>query len=180
MLAIDSGFLRSDKRRGAAEAATGRENDAMASERFVYQASPQRVLFGSGTLAELPAEAERRGLRRILVLSTPGHRQLAKEAATLLGTATRRPSARPACTLRSRPPPRRWHSSGQGRSTVLSLSAGARRPASARRSRSAPTCRRSCSRRPMPGRRYQHSRRDGSRQQEDDPRPEGRAGDDHL
>jgi alcohol dehydrogenase class IV len=57
----------------------------MASERFVYQASPQRVLFGSGTLAELPAEAERLGCRRLLVLSTPGHRHLADEAATLLG-----------------------------------------------------------------------------------------------
>jgi alcohol dehydrogenase class IV len=59
----------------------------MASDRFVYQALPQRVLFGSGTLAELPAEAERLGLRRILVLSTPGHRHLAKDAAMLLGAA---------------------------------------------------------------------------------------------
>jgi alcohol dehydrogenase class IV len=60
--------------------------DEMTAERFVYQALPQRVLFGSGTLAELPAEAERLGLSRLLVLSTPGHRALAGEAATLLGS----------------------------------------------------------------------------------------------
>ena len=59
----------------------------MATDRFVYQPFPQRVLFGSGMLAELPAEAERLGLRRVLVLSTPGHRHLAKDAATLLGKA---------------------------------------------------------------------------------------------
>jgi alcohol dehydrogenase class IV len=57
----------------------------MEHDRFIYQAAPQRVLFGSGTLADLPAEAERLGLRRILVLSTPGHRQFAADAARLLG-----------------------------------------------------------------------------------------------
>ena len=70
---------------GKVEAATGGKPSPMASERFVYQASPQRVLFGSGTLAELPAEAERLGCRRLLVLSTPGHRHLAEAAAALLG-----------------------------------------------------------------------------------------------
>src|SRR5262249_38418726 len=61
------------------------DGKAMTGERFIYQASPQRVLFGSGTLADLPAEAERLALRRILVLSTAGHRALAEEAAMLLG-----------------------------------------------------------------------------------------------
>jgi maleylacetate reductase len=46
-------------------------------EGFVYTASPARVIFGSGTLSELPAEVERLGLRRALVLATP---QQAKEA----------------------------------------------------------------------------------------------------
>lgn len=52
---------------------------------FVYQAAPTRVIFGPGTLAHLPAEAERLGARRVLVLSTPGQRALAERAAALLG-----------------------------------------------------------------------------------------------
>src|ERR1700736_6803850 len=59
----------------------------MPSDRFIYQPFSQRVVFGSGTLGELAGEAERLGLRRILVLSTPGHRGLANNAATLLGPA---------------------------------------------------------------------------------------------
>ena len=54
-------------------------------EPFVYQAAPTRVVFGPGTLARLPDEAERLGLRRVLVLSTPGQRALAEHAAALLG-----------------------------------------------------------------------------------------------
>ncbi len=38
---------------------------------FVYSAHPARVIFGSGTLSQLPAEVERLGLTRVLVLSTP-------------------------------------------------------------------------------------------------------------
>jgi maleylacetate reductase len=38
---------------------------------FTYQGLPSRVIFGSGTLAQLPAEVERLGLRRALVLATP-------------------------------------------------------------------------------------------------------------
>ncbi|MFJ3802591.1 maleylacetate reductase [Streptomyces sp. NPDC090088] len=54
---------------------------------FVYEALPMRVVFGSGSLRQLPEEAERLGLRRLLVLSTPGQRALAEEAAALLGDA---------------------------------------------------------------------------------------------
>jgi alcohol dehydrogenase class IV len=52
---------------------------------FVYQAAPVRVIFGPGTLARLPEEAERLGARRALVLSTPGQRALAERVAALLG-----------------------------------------------------------------------------------------------
>ncbi|MEU7815317.1 maleylacetate reductase [Pseudonocardia sp. NPDC049154] len=46
-----------------------------------------RVLFGSGRLAHLPDEVDRLGLRRVLVLCTPGRRELGQRAAELLGDA---------------------------------------------------------------------------------------------
>ncbi|MEO5757378.1 MAG: maleylacetate reductase [Mesorhizobium sp.] len=51
---------------------------------FVYNANPARVLFGSGTLAQLPSEVRRLGLNRVLILSTPRQR-LAGQVASLLG-----------------------------------------------------------------------------------------------
>ncbi|MFF7946499.1 maleylacetate reductase [Streptomyces griseorubiginosus] len=54
---------------------------------FTYEALPMRVVFGPGSLRQLPEEADRLGLRRLLVLSTPGQRALAGHAATLLGDA---------------------------------------------------------------------------------------------
>ena len=41
---------------------------------FVYQANPARVVFGAGALQQLPAEIERLGAHRALVLCTPGQR----------------------------------------------------------------------------------------------------------
>ncbi|MCB1488722.1 MAG: maleylacetate reductase [Bauldia sp.] len=52
---------------------------------FVYRSSPRRVVFGAGTLAELPTEAERLGIERALVVSTPGQVSLAEAAASQLG-----------------------------------------------------------------------------------------------
>ncbi|MPY55660.1 maleylacetate reductase [Streptomyces spongiae] len=52
---------------------------------FTYEALPMRVVFGAGSLDRLPQEAERLHLRRLLVLSTPGQRDLAERAAALLG-----------------------------------------------------------------------------------------------
>jgi maleylacetate reductase len=53
---------------------------------FVYEALPTRVVFGSGTISQLRPEAERLGVRRVLVLSTPGRGEAqAREIATLLG-----------------------------------------------------------------------------------------------
>jgi alcohol dehydrogenase class IV len=47
---------------------------------FVYNANPSRVIFGSGTLSQLPEEITRLGARRAIVLSTP---EQASEAETL-------------------------------------------------------------------------------------------------
>jgi maleylacetate reductase len=53
---------------------------------FVYEALPTRVVFGSGTISQLRPEAERLGVRRVLVLSTPGRGEAqAHEIAALLG-----------------------------------------------------------------------------------------------
>jgi maleylacetate reductase len=52
---------------------------------FVYSAHPVRVLFGAGTLAELPAEVERLGRRRVFVLNTPAMADAATRVAALLG-----------------------------------------------------------------------------------------------
>src|SRR6266567_2249720 len=53
---------------------------------FVYEGLPTRVIFGSGTITQLKPEAERLGVGRILVLSTPGRGEAqAREIAALLG-----------------------------------------------------------------------------------------------
>ena len=53
---------------------------------FVYTAHASRVIFGSGTLAQLPEEVERMGLKRALVLSTPHQQGAAEETARSIGT----------------------------------------------------------------------------------------------
>ena len=52
---------------------------------FTYQTLPARVVFGPGRIAALREEVERLGARRALVLSTPGKRALAEDAARPLG-----------------------------------------------------------------------------------------------
>lgn len=53
---------------------------------FVHQPLPTRVIFGTGTLAQLGAELERIGSRRALVLSTPGRAEAqARAIAASLG-----------------------------------------------------------------------------------------------
>jgi len=52
---------------------------------FVFEGAPSRVVFGRGTLRELPSEAARLGMQRALVLSTPQQRMQAESIATLLG-----------------------------------------------------------------------------------------------
>lgn len=52
---------------------------------FVFESAPGRVIFGRGTLREVPAEAARLNMRRALVLSTPQQSQQAEQLAALLG-----------------------------------------------------------------------------------------------
>src|SRR3954465_943770 len=55
-------------------------------EPFLYEALPVRVIFGSGTVTQLKAEAERLGVRPAPVLSSPGRGEArANEIAALLG-----------------------------------------------------------------------------------------------
>ena len=55
---------------------------------FVYEQLPSRVIFGVGTIDRLPEEVEKLGAKRAIILSTPGQRRLADEAARRLGVAT--------------------------------------------------------------------------------------------
>ena len=52
---------------------------------FIHDQPATRTLFGEGRLAELPKEAERLGLKRLLVLSTPEQRDLGADARERLG-----------------------------------------------------------------------------------------------
>lgn len=52
---------------------------------FVHQASPTRVVFGAGSLAQLEPELERLQLQRVLVLSTPGQSAAARALSLRLG-----------------------------------------------------------------------------------------------
>jgi maleylacetate reductase len=55
---------------------------------FVYEQLPSRIVFGAGSFDRLAEEIGRLGLKRAMVLSTPGQRRLADEAARRLGVAT--------------------------------------------------------------------------------------------
>jgi maleylacetate reductase len=52
---------------------------------FTWQTLPARVVFGHGTSAALPAEVDRLGVHRVLVLSTPEQSALAESVTQLLG-----------------------------------------------------------------------------------------------
>ncbi|WP_407179134.1 maleylacetate reductase [Bradyrhizobium sp. STM 3562] len=52
---------------------------------FVYQSAPVRVVFGAGTIAQLPAELERLSISRALVLTTPPQERQGREMLDLLG-----------------------------------------------------------------------------------------------
>ena len=51
----------------------------------VHNAVPHRVVFGVGTLETIPAEVERLGAKRPLVLSTPGRSGMARRVQAMLG-----------------------------------------------------------------------------------------------
>ena len=52
---------------------------------FTFSANPARVVFGSGTIAQLPQEVERLGCKRVLVLTTPQQEGDARRTAAAIG-----------------------------------------------------------------------------------------------
>jgi hypothetical protein len=52
---------------------------------FVVEGPPERIVFGAGTIAAVPAELDRLGATRALVLCTPQQAELADRVAGLLG-----------------------------------------------------------------------------------------------
>jgi maleylacetate reductase len=55
------------------------------AERFVHEPPGSRVVFGSGVLASLPAELDRLGVTKSLILCTPEQTATARRVAELLG-----------------------------------------------------------------------------------------------
>ncbi|HEX6690107.1 MAG TPA: iron-containing alcohol dehydrogenase, partial [Burkholderiales bacterium] len=53
---------------------------------FVYTGLPARVIFGAGSLAQLPAELDRLGVKRALLLSTPEQKNSLQEVSKALGS----------------------------------------------------------------------------------------------
>ena len=53
---------------------------------FVYTGLPARVIFGAGSLAQLPAELDRLGAKRALLLSTPEQKNSLQEVSKALGS----------------------------------------------------------------------------------------------
>ncbi len=54
-------------------------------QNFIYTGNPGRVVFGSGTIEQLDSEAEKLGVKRVLVLSTPEQAEQAKAISDHLG-----------------------------------------------------------------------------------------------
>ena len=52
---------------------------------FIYQSPPSRVIFGLGSLDKAPEEIDRLGATRVLILTTPGRKQLGEDLAARLG-----------------------------------------------------------------------------------------------
>src|SRR6185295_17791270 len=53
---------------------------------FVYNGLPSRVIFGAGSIAQLPAELDRLGAKRALLLSTPEQKDSLREVSKALGS----------------------------------------------------------------------------------------------
>ena len=52
---------------------------------FTWESSKSRVIFGAGSTEQLPAEMERLGVRRAMLLSTSGRAELANRVAEIIG-----------------------------------------------------------------------------------------------
>ena len=120
---------------------------------FAYCSQQYRVLFGAGTSARLGEEAERLGIKRALVLTSPEQQDLGHRLGAGLGDrlAGLFAGARMHTPVEVTNEALRIVESAT--STGWSRSAAARRSGSARHCRCAPGCRISPSRPPMPARR---------------------------
>jgi maleylacetate reductase len=52
---------------------------------FSYTGLPERVVFGHGTIANIPAEIDRLGIQRVMILATPQQQHSAEDTARTLG-----------------------------------------------------------------------------------------------
>ena len=110
------------------------------------------MIFGSGTLSQLPAEVERLGLERVLVLATPQQEADARDLASRLGQR----SAGVYANATMHTPVSVTEDAlrvADRRVDGLVAVGGGSTPGSPKRSRYAPTCRRSSHRRPTRDRR---------------------------
>lgn len=55
------------------------------TDRFVYEPGRSRIVFGAGRIDEIAGEAERLGIGRAAIVTTPGRREAAERAAAALG-----------------------------------------------------------------------------------------------
>ena len=117
---------------------------------FTYQTAPMRVIFGTGTLKQLPDELVRLGILRALVVVTPNQAPQAARIAAMLGDRAAGIFAGAAMHTPVDVTDRAMTQVRELKVDGSSPSAAARPPGSARRSRCAPTCRRSWCRPAMP------------------------------
>jgi maleylacetate reductase len=61
-------------------------HNAAMTRRFLFDQPAYRVIFGAGTIAALPAEVDRLGARRVLVVSTAAERAMAEAVSQPLGS----------------------------------------------------------------------------------------------
>jgi maleylacetate reductase len=54
---------------------------------FTYVALPARVVFGAGSIGQLPVEVERLGAKRVLLISTPGRAEMVRSVSKDLSVA---------------------------------------------------------------------------------------------
>ena len=69
---------------------------------FVYQSAPMRVVFGTGTLRQLPDELTRLGVSHALVLATPRQKDLVASIQKMIGERFAGVFTGPSCTRPSR------------------------------------------------------------------------------
>lgn len=68
----------------------------------MHETLPSRVVFGSGSVDQLPTEVTRLQAERVLVLSTPEQRQQAEEVTRSSEIVSRVSSMKRSCTFRSK------------------------------------------------------------------------------